>query len=139
MNLNKSAGRVMMKKIFISVFLCSILLSSMEVCAQAILITPKDTIIVGPCKIFIPKTVTPESPQPFGVYSPCLFKKLSMEVYNRWGQLIFESNKKYSGGEINWDISKVPAGVYVYKVNYTIEVQGETLKDKITGNVNVLK
>ena len=129
----------MMKKIFISVFLSSILFCCIEVSGQALLITAKDTILVGPCKIFIPKTVTLESIQPFGVYSPCMFKKLSVEVYNRWGQLIFESNKKYSGGELNWDISKVPAGVYVYKVNYTIEAQGETFKDKITGNVNVLK
>jgi hypothetical protein len=129
----------MMKKIFISAFLSSILFCCIEVSGQALLITPKDTILVGPCKIFIPKAVTLESPQPFGVYSPCLFEKLSVEVYNRWGQLMFESEKKYLGGKINWDISKVIEGVYYYIVKYTIDIQNEIFDDKITGNVTVIK
>ena len=111
----------------------------MGVYAQSIKVTPKDTILVGPCKIFIPKNVTLESKQPFGVYSPCVFKKLSVDVYDRWGHLVFESNKKYSGGAVNWDITKVHEGVYFYQVNYTIDIQGEIFEDKITGNVNVLK
>lgn len=61
-----------------------------------------------------------------------------MIIFNRWGEVIFETydvnygwNGSYGGGEIVQD------GVYVYKIEY-----GDTMSDEkhyINGHITVLK
>ena len=41
----------------------------------------------------------------------------SIEIYNRWGQMVFKSNDMNVKWDGNFRNKKAPAGTYVYKVN----------------------
>ena len=41
----------------------------------------------------------------------------SIEIYNRWGQMVFKSNDMSVKWDGNFRNKKAPAGTYVYKVN----------------------
>jgi gliding motility-associated-like protein len=71
-----------------------------------------------PCSeatIFVPNTVTPNGDgynDVWGiVYLPECFSDVEVQVYNRWGELIWEGY-----GMEHWD-ADVPDGVYVYRIS----------------------
>jgi gliding motility-associated-like protein len=47
------------------------------------------------------------------------------EIFNRWGDKIFETTDPQSG----WDGKKAPLGVYLYKLTYQND-EGEVLNQK---------
>ena len=55
-----------------------------------------------------------------------------MEIYNRWGGLVFRSEEKTFG----WDGRNAPSGVYAYVVTY--KTRGEPART-VTGNVTVVR
>lgn len=68
------------------------------------------------------------------------FQSYSVKIYNRWGNLVYESDEARSSWE--WD-GKVngndPAeGVYYYMINYEL-VCGETVIEELTGHVTLMK
>ena len=93
---------------------------------------------------YIPNTFTPDgdivnqvfTPVFTSGYDPSQFK---MMIYNRWGELIFETNNS----EIGWDGSygldgrKVQEGVYTYHIMYKIPTKDE--RRIVTGHVNLIK
>ncbi|WP_090252723.1 gliding motility-associated C-terminal domain-containing protein [Lishizhenia tianjinensis] len=91
------------------------------------------------CNIYIPNTFTPDGDPYNNQFTPrssCTFNQYELSIYNRWGELIFQS----SDPEFNWDGSYkgklVPEGVYVYILRY----QALDEQDKLlTGHINVLK
>lgn len=46
-------------------------------------------------------------------------KKFKLEIYNRWGELLFESNNLEDEWDGKYNGKLVPRGTYVYKVYYT--------------------
>ncbi len=60
-----------------------------------------------------------------------------MQVFNRWGQVIFETDKTDGRG---WDGrfngSPQPGGVYVYLID--VEING-SIKERYEGNVTLLR
>jgi gliding motility-associated-like protein len=46
-------------------------------------------------------------------------KTMSMQIYNRWGEMLFESNDLAIGWDGTFNGSRVQNGVYMYVVNYT--------------------
>lgn len=102
-----------------------------------------DTIIVNnDCYLDIPNVFTPNNDGLNDYFFPRskLTKGLSsfkMDIYNRWGQLIFEATSLEGEG---WDgklngVSQ-PEGVYVYNIEATF-IDGQ--KEKRTGNVTLLR
>jgi gliding motility-associated-like protein len=63
----------------------------------------------------------------------------SIEIYNRWGQLVFET-VGYDNGTNAWDGTNngrpLPEGVYYYILNYTDSTLGE---QQVKGYVNLLR
>jgi gliding motility-associated-like protein len=58
-----------------------------------------------------------------------------MEVYNRWGELIYyteDQNFKWDGMYKN---KRVPDGTYTWKLTYK---PNRTVEDRMIGHVNVL-
>jgi hypothetical protein len=55
-----------------------------------------------------------------------------MVIYNRWGQMVFETSD-YSGG---WDGKDAPAGVYSWVISYS-DYLGKVFK--MRGSVTVVK
>ena len=83
-----------------------------------------DTIQVlgGDCDIYIPSAFTPNNDgknETFGVVDNVTLQYFSMQIYSKWGQLIFSSNdvtKKWDG---TFKGKKMPNGSYVWMLNYT--------------------
>lgn len=99
--------------------------------------TSNTTEVVPYMSIYIPNSFTPNGDglnDTFGAYGEAI-KDFKMQVYNRWGQMIFESNNVNN----QWDGThlgeKVPMGSYVYKVIAKGVVGKQTTKD---GTVNIV-
>ncbi len=62
-------------------------------------------------------------------------KKFKIEIYNRWGQLLFQSDNIEEGWDGKYNGELVPRGTYVYKVYYTTFLDKNVEK---TGTVTVI-
>ncbi len=64
-------------------------------------------------------------------------KAFSMKIFNRWGQVIFETDNVYHKG---WDgrFNNIPqsAGVYIYLINVVLK---DSKAEQFTGNVTLLR
>jgi len=83
-----------------------------------------DTIVVipGDCGVYIPSAFTPNNDNlndNFGVVENTTLQYYSMQIFSKWGQLIFTSNdvtKKWDG---TFKGKNMPNGSYVWILNYT--------------------
>ncbi|RYM33513.1 T9SS type B sorting domain-containing protein [Brumimicrobium glaciale] len=94
---------------------------------------------------FIPNTFTPDGnqynesfkPQFTSGFEPLEYK---LQIYNRWGELIFESNNPAYGWDGSYGSSQTiyaPEGTYLYKIYYKKIRDGENVE--IVGSVNLLR
>ncbi len=72
-------------------------------------------------RTFIPEAFIPNGPNPddhvfrvFGKY----FKEFRLRIYNRWGELIFESKKQSEGWDGTYNGEPMPIGSYPYTLEY---------------------
>jgi gliding motility-associated-like protein len=93
----------------------------------------KDTIVVRPKEclkgLYVPKGFTPNGDGKNDVLRPLLFgdiKQYRFYVYNRWGQLIFQSTTPGIGWSGMLSGVKVDSGVFVWVCSYQLE--GEAAK-----------
>ncbi|RYZ50394.1 MAG: T9SS type B sorting domain-containing protein, partial [Sphingobacteriales bacterium] len=104
--------------------------------------TTNEIVVTKDCYIDIPNAFTPNGDGINDYFFPrqLLSKKLtrfSMQIFNRWGQIIFETNKTDGRG---WD-GKLndrdqPGGVYVYLIDAEIDGQHE---EHYQGNVTLVR
>ncbi len=101
-------------------------------------ISLKDEVI-----LYVPNTFTPGSDNPNFIFKPIVHSGVDpyqyhLVIYNRWGEVLFESfdyHEGWDGTYLNDDV--VPNGVYVWKIDFK-----ETMSDKHhreIGHVMVLK
>ncbi len=98
--------------------------------------------IINDCHVVLPNCFTPNRDGINDYFNPReYFEKgvqtFSMTIYNRWGQVVFETNSTYGRG---WDGMfngvEQAEGVYVYTVKATF-VDGQNLTK--TGNLTLIK
>lgn len=84
------------------------------------------TVSVGlcePCNLYAPNAFSPNGDganDSFGVISNCEVNEFKCAIFNRWGELVYESNNpsdKWNGQVGGEDC---PIDVYVYKISYKI-------------------
>ena len=90
------------------------------------------------CDLYIPNVVTMNCSQAgsdylFRAVSTCKPFSFEIVIFNRWGELLFETKDM----EEYWDASKEKDGVYIYKLSL-IWKEGEEEIEK-TGHLTVLK
>jgi gliding motility-associated-like protein len=86
-----------------------------------------DTIVVNPLDddppLFIPNSFTPNGDGLNEVFNPVGNNDNIIEfyfaVYNRWGELIFETRDRNKGWDGTMNNQSVQMGVYVYKIDYS--------------------
>lgn len=88
--------------------------------------------------LYIPNSFTPDGD---GINDEFLFfatgfKEFEAQIFNRWGELLFETMDIKKGWDAIYKGKEVPLGVYVYKVTL-ITYEGRHIKK--TGAINVLK
>jgi len=73
-------------------------------------------------EIFIPNIFSPNSDgenDVFKVYGKCI-EKISMKIYDRWGELLFETSDKTEGWDGTYRDKLMNTGVYVYIISINL-------------------
>ena len=68
------------------------------------------------CAVFMPSAFTPNGDginEVLRGYSPCPLDNYQLQIYNRWGQKIFETNTISTGWDGTLNGKKSPVDVYV--------------------------
>ena len=74
------------------------------------------------CELYIPSAFTPNGDglnDMFKATSYCNFSNFDLQIFNRWGEKIFESSNSNTGWDGTYLGSKMLSGVYVYFVSYS--------------------
>ncbi len=90
--------------------------------------------------IYIPNSFTPNGDgknDVFNIKTVYEFSEFKLVIYNRWGDMIFESEDINKGWDGTYKVKPVPLGVYVYQLTATIKDTGE--QRKITGRVTLVR
>ncbi|MEI6823559.1 MAG: SBBP repeat-containing protein [Bacteroidota bacterium] len=98
-------------------------------------------IIVEDCNpLYIPNSFTPNGDglnDVFNIKTLYEFSESKLVIYDRWGEMIFESDDKNKGWDGTYKGKAVPLDVYIYQFTATIKDTGE--QKKITGRVTVVR
>lgn len=92
--------------------------------------TASEDIIIeqGACKVYLPTGFTPNGDglnDQFTITGQTYVKEFLLQVYNRWGQLVFASADATHGWDGMYKGMHQPPGVYIYKVRFTYLLTGE--------------
>ena len=90
--------------------------------------------------IYIPNSFTPNGDglnDVFNIKTLYEFSDYKLVIFDRWGELLFESDDKNKGWDGTYKGKFVTYGVYVYQLTATIKDTGE--QKKITGRVTVVR
>ena len=93
---------------------------------------------------YIPNTFTPDGDKYNQVFKPVFTSGFSIDgyemlIYNRWGELLFESHNPYAGWDGSYGLEGLDcsSGTYSYKINIKLQDKEEMLI--IMGHVNLLR
>ena len=98
----------------------------------------KPIIILPEYYIYVPNAFTPDGNRSNNYFSASTVNiaKLNVKIYNRWGELIFESDELDFAWDGTFKGFRVQDGVYVYKIEY---VTTGAIEETITGHVVLIK
>jgi len=107
---------------------------------------PQQTVItIAQCPnelFYIPNSFTPDGDEHNNMWSPVLTSgfdpyNFNLKIFDRWGEVIFESNNAYEGWDGTYNNQMVPMGIYTWRM--TVKSIKDDSKKIIIGSVNVLK
>lgn len=77
-------------------------------------------------KHFVPSSFSPNGDELNEVFKPTLinFEDYRLSVFNRWGELMFETQQIENGWDGSYQGSQVPAGVYLYNLRFIATEDG---------------
>ena len=81
------------------------------------------TVVIKTCPqtVFIPNSFTPNNDSKNDIFKPAISQPLALyrlQIFNRYGQTIFESNNQQSGWDGTYKGSRQPMGGYIYQCSY---------------------
>lgn len=118
-------------------YLTSLIVTDMNGCINS---TSEIIIVKGEYGIYIPNSFTPDfdglndgfSPYGFGISD----KNYSFFIFDRWGELIFETYTKFEPWNGTYKNTLVPNDIYVWQLNFT-DING--VKHTQIGHVSIVK
>lgn len=92
--------------------------------------------------IYVPNTFTPDGDEYNNVFQPVLtagFDPYSYEllIFNRWGELIFESNDVYSGWDGTYHGEMCQEGIYIWNIRFKDDSSDK--RYEFNGHINLLR
>jgi gliding motility-associated-like protein len=103
------------------------------------------TITVARCPellFYVPNSFTPDGNEHNNIFQPVFTNGFDpydfhLEIYNRWGELIYESYNYVEYWDGTYNNTPCPVGLYTYKIQFGFK---ETDNDQvISGNVNLIR
>ena len=80
------------------------------------------------CKVYFPNAFTPNNDGLNDQFKPLLpdcnnigFERYHINIYNRFGQPVFQSNNPAEGWKGTFNNQAAPQGVYVYTIQYNFK------------------
>jgi gliding motility-associated-like protein len=95
------------------------------------------------CKVYVPNSITLDNDginEAFKVYHDCPVEEFWMRIFNRWGDLIFETydiNFQWDGRKLNGEFAQ--DGVYTWSMRYMNEYTFATTFDELQGHITLLR
>ncbi len=91
---------------------------------------------------YIPNTFTPDGDEFNQTFQPVFESGFdahdwNMTIYNRWGEIVFESNNHEVGWDGTYGGEIVQQGTYTYKIEFGLEYTDA--REIITGHVNIIR
>jgi len=106
------------------------------------LCTDVQIVILYDFNIGIPNAFTPNNDglnDEFKIITNAILDKFQMQIFNRWGQLIFETSDQNKGWDGTYNNNKVQTGSYVWKISYNYIIDGSQNHNSIkTGTVTLI-
>lgn len=110
----------------------------------------KDSILVETkicdCNVVVPTAFSPNGDGMNDLFRPlnankCKVEDMELNVFNRWGDLIFSSNDIHKPWDGTYKGEPVPVGVYLWTLGYKVQGENESqpLAGSMTGNVTLLR
>jgi gliding motility-associated-like protein len=105
--------------------------------------TASDEIEIGDlncdCIVYFPNSFTPDGDEYNNTYRArhdCDFYRYEFRLFNRWGELIFESLDPSQGWDATYNGQFVQSGMYTYTLVYRTKYG---IDKRLDGHVNVLR
>jgi len=93
--------------------------------------TDSDTIRIDyrncECDIFMPNAFSPNGDghnEQFGTTYECTYVNYKFQIYNRWGQLLFETRNQDQKWDGTFGGKMSPPGNYIYSIKYSLKPDG---------------
>jgi len=91
---------------------------------------------------YVPNTFTPDGDEHNNIFLPVMTAGMdrydyNLQIYNRWGELMFESKDIEVGWDGSYNGDLVPDGTYIWKLQFGM-LDTDELKT-VSGNVNLLR
>lgn len=94
------------------------------------------------CPFFIANAFTPNGDglnDEFKVGHSCDLNFYTLQIFNRWGQKVFESRESTEGWDGSFGGDRQPTGLYTYSIHYQWGVYGDTHQRTKTGVINLMR
>lgn len=94
------------------------------------------------CHFYLPEAITPDENQwndKFSLVSDCSPRIIRLQVFNRWGECMFDETSSNPEWDGKYNGEYVPGGVYVYAMDVFYEEKGITLRKRLNGALTVLR
>ena len=100
-------------------------------------------VVLSEAIFYIPNTFTPDEDEHNQVWKPIFTSgfdiySFNLEIYNRWGEIIWETNDASAGWDGTYGIDglRVPVGIYNWAIHYESKLNDD--RKEVSGFVNVL-
>lgn len=99
-------------------------------------------LVEEPILYYVPNTFTPDNDQYNQSFKPLMTQGMEilgyqMVVFNRWGEVLFESNDAEFGWDGTYGGKIVQDGTYIWKIKY--RVKGVDKPQEMSGHVNLIR
>jgi len=94
------------------------------------------------CTLYAPNVFSPNGDganDRYRLFFGCAIISFRLRLFNRLGQLVFESVDINSGWDGFMGLQEAPAGVYLYIVEYAFEKEGEVTTAQQSGSVHLIR
>jgi len=104
--------------------------------------TGQAILVDQPLIFYVPNTFTPDNDEYNQTFMPIMTQGIdifgyNLLIFNRWGEVMFESNDYQFGWDGTYGGKIVPDGTYIWKIRYN--VIGVDKPQEVMGHVNVLR
>jgi gliding motility-associated-like protein len=98
--------------------------------------------IKGDVVFYIPNSFTPDGDEYNNMFTPVFTSgfdpaNFEMNIFNRWGELVFQTYDARKGWDGHIDFKRCPIGTYAYKILYKLPNTDEYRV--VNGHVNLVR